>query len=44
MNVLPAHKYVHHMSVWCQQKSEEGFRFTELYLQVIVSHHMAVGN
>lgn len=44
MNVLLVLKYVHHMSVWCPQKSKEDFRYTELELQMVASHHMGAEN
>lgn len=41
MNVLPTWMYVH---VWFFQSSEDGIRFLELELGMILSYYMSAGN
>lgn len=44
VNVLPVFMYVHHMSAWCLQRSENGTALLKLEVGMILSHHVDAGN
>lgn len=44
MDILPAHKSVHHVHAWYQWRPEEGIRFLELELQIVINYYMGTGN
>lgn len=44
MGVLPAFISVYHICAWYLELSEEGIRSLGMELQMIVNHHIGVGN